>query len=111
MFSFTFFFTAAHFHLALVAAGISRLVTAVTKFLLIELFYIGMPLVWTDGRSGGRAYVITKFFSEGKITSFSYPRCSAGRLRASSKTRLVHVIVFIFIENRSLVLNENGYLN
>ena len=70
-----------------------------------------MPLVWTDGRSGGRAYVITKFFSEGKITSFSYPRCSAGRLRASSKTRLVHVIVFIFIENRSLVLNENGYLN
>ena len=32
MFSFTFFFTAAHFHLALVAAGISHFVTAATKF-------------------------------------------------------------------------------
>ena len=24
-------------------------------YLLIELFYIGMPVVWTDGREGGRA--------------------------------------------------------
>ena len=32
VFSFTFFFTAAHFHLALVAAGISHFVTAATKF-------------------------------------------------------------------------------
>ena len=32
VFSFTFFFTAAHFHLALVATSISRFVTAVTKF-------------------------------------------------------------------------------
>ena len=32
VFSFTFFFTAAHFHLALVAASISHVVTAATKF-------------------------------------------------------------------------------
>ena len=32
VFSFTFFFTAAHFHLALVASNISHFVTAVTKF-------------------------------------------------------------------------------
>ena len=32
VFSFTFFFTAAHFHLALVAASISHFVTAATKF-------------------------------------------------------------------------------
>ena len=31
-FSFTYFFTAAHFHLALVAASISHFVTAATKF-------------------------------------------------------------------------------
>ena len=24
-------------------------------YLLIELFYIGMPVVWTDGRAGGRS--------------------------------------------------------
>ena len=32
VFSFTFFFTAAYFHLALVAASISHFVTAATKF-------------------------------------------------------------------------------
>ena len=32
VFSFTFFFTAAHFHLPLVAASISHFVTAATKF-------------------------------------------------------------------------------
>ena len=32
VFSFTFFFTAAHFHLALVASSISHFVTAATKF-------------------------------------------------------------------------------
>ena len=26
-------------------------------YLLIELFYIGMPVVWTDGRAGGRCTV------------------------------------------------------
>lgn len=31
--------------------------------------------------------------------------------KKESKTRLVHAIVFIFIEKRSLVFNENGYLN
>ena len=33
-------------------------------YLLIELFYIGMPVVWTDGRAGGQSvygHVITKF--------------------------------------------------
>ena len=32
--------------------------------MLIELFYIGLPVVWTDGRAVGRSvygHVITKF--------------------------------------------------
>ena len=37
VFSFTFFITAAHFHLALGAASISHFVTAVTKFFMLFL--------------------------------------------------------------------------
>ena len=37
VFSFTFFFTAAHFHLALMAASISHVVTAVRKFFDVVL--------------------------------------------------------------------------
>ena len=40
--------------------------------LLIELFYLGMPVVRTDGRAGGRAYghVITKFSRMGRLLHF-----------------------------------------
>ena len=40
-------------------------------YLLIELFYIGVPVVTTDGRSVGRAvygHVITKFSRMGRFT-------------------------------------------
>ena len=76
-----FFFTAAHFLLALVAASI---VTAATKFsfcsskeprvafvlpyLLIELFNIGMSVVRTDAR--GYGHVITKFSRMGRLPHF-----------------------------------------
>ena len=39
-------------------------------YLLIELFYIGMPVVRTDGRAGARlvyGHVITKFFRMGSL--------------------------------------------
>ena len=39
-------------------------------YLLIELFYIGMPVVRTDGRAGGRlvyGHVITKFSRMGSL--------------------------------------------
>ena len=42
-------------------------------YLLIELFYIGMPVVWMDGRSGGRSvygHVITKFSRMGRLPHF-----------------------------------------
>ena len=48
-------------------------------YLLIELFYVGMPGVWTDGLSGGRVvygHMITK------INTFFYPWCSPGTLSA-----------------------------
>ena len=54
--------------------------------MLIELFDIGMPELRTDGLSGGRAGGVRsrdyQIFSDGLITSFSYPWCSAGALRA-----------------------------
>ena len=40
-------------------------------YLLIELFYIGVPVVTTDGRSVARAvygHVITKFSRMGRFT-------------------------------------------
>ena len=52
-------------------------------YLLIELFYIGMPVVRTDSRAVGRSvysHVITKFSRMGSLyTPFSYPWCSAAR--------------------------------
>ena len=49
-------------------------------YLLIELFYIGMPVVRTDGRAGGRCAVRDyQIFSYGEFTTFLYPWCSAAR--------------------------------
>ena len=41
--------------------------------MLIELFYIGMPVVRTDGRAGGRTYghVSTKIFPDALVIQFS----------------------------------------
>jgi len=42
-------------------------------YLLIELFYIGMPVVRTDGRSLARSvygHVITKFSGMGRLPHF-----------------------------------------
>ena len=42
-------------------------------YLLIELFYIGMPVVRTDGRAGGRSeygHVINKFSQMGNLPHF-----------------------------------------
>ena len=42
-------------------------------YLLIELFHIGIPVVWTDGRAGGRSvygHVITKFSRMGSLPNF-----------------------------------------
>ena len=45
-------------------------------YLLIELFYIGMPVMRTDGRSVGRSVGVRsrdyQMFAEGSITTFSY---------------------------------------
>ena len=72
-------------------------------YLLIELFYIGMPVVRTDGRAGGRSvygHVITKFFGWVNYFIFSYPWCSAGVLRARGPAimRLLHV-KFMLLSN------------
>ena len=56
-------------------------------YLLIELFYIGMPVVRTEGRSSGRAggrsvysHVITKFSRMGRLPHFlSYGTLLAAR--------------------------------
>ena len=56
-------------------------------YLLIELFYIGMPVVRTDGLSGGRTvkgHVITKFSRMGRLLHFltMVLRWRASRARA-----------------------------
>ena len=48
-------------------------------YLWIELFYIGMPVVRTDGRSVGVRSRDYQIFSDGRITTFSYPWRSAAR--------------------------------
>ena len=51
---------------------------------LIELFLIGMPVVRTDGRAGGRSvygHVITIFSRMGGLPHFFYLWCSAARER------------------------------
>ena len=42
----------------------------VVSYLLIELFYIGMPVMQADGRSGVRSRGYRNF-SDGRITKFS----------------------------------------
>ena len=52
-------------------------------YLLIELFYIGMSVVRTDGRAGGWSvygHVITKFSRTGSLPHFFYPWCLAARV-------------------------------
>ena len=54
-------------------------------YLLIELFYIGMPVVRTDGRTGGRSvygHVITKFSRMGSL-----PHCFTTVLRCARFAR------------------------
>ena len=61
-------------------------------YLLIELFYIGMPVVRTDGRAGGRSvygHVITKFFRMGSLQNFFLPmvlRCARLARKSSAIT-------------------------
>ena len=40
----------------------------VVSYLSTELFYIGMPVVWTDGRAYG--HVITKISRMGRLLNF-----------------------------------------
>ena len=62
-------------------------------YLLIELFYIGMPVVRTDGRSGGRSVGVRsrgyQNFRGWVVTTFSYPWCSA----------IIIIIIIIIIIN------------
>ena len=54
-------------------------------YLLIELFYIGMPVVRTDGRAGGRSvygHVITKFSRMGSLPHFFTHGAPLRELRA-----------------------------
>ena len=56
-------------------------------YLLIELFYIGMPVVWTDGRLlGVRSRDFTKFSSMSRLPHFlSYGAPPARAPRAGSQ--------------------------
>ena len=55
-------------------------------YLLIELFYMGMPVVRTDGRAVGRSvyvHVITKFSRMGSLSHFfTHGPVRASRARA-----------------------------
>ena len=57
-------------------------------YLLIELFYIGMPMVRTDGRRRSLyGQVITKFSG---MARFTYPWCSAGARFARARAPLLY---------------------
>ena len=73
VFSFTFFFTAAHFHLALVAASISHFVTAATKFSCCSSNKKMSPLFFIS-----RSRSLSPFFSlsfAGLPPTFSFSLC------------------------------------
>ena len=54
-------------------------VTFGMPYLLIELFYIGISVVRTDGRAVGVRSRDYQIFSDGQFTTFLYPWCSAAR--------------------------------
>ena len=60
-------------------------------YLLIELFYIGVPVVRTGGRSGGVRSLDYQNVSDAKVTKFSYSWCSAAR---ASRTRAPLILEF-----------------
>ena len=67
---------------------------------MIELFYIGIPVVRTDGLSGGRAvygHVITKFSRMGSLLYFLTHGASLARFaRESSAKNITQKLSFPF---------------
>ena len=66
---------------------IKPLVAFGLPYLLIELFYIGMPVVRTDGRAVGRSvygHVITKFSQMGSLPHFLTHGAPQARLARQS---------------------------
>ena len=55
------------------------------SYLMIELFYIGVPVVRTDGRRADVRSRDYQNFSDAQVTKFSYPWCSAERVCQHSK--------------------------
>ena len=75
-------------------------------YLLIELFYIGMPMVRTDGRRRSvYGHVITKFSGMGR---FTYPWCSAGaRFARESSATIFLVFALASVNLRSIPYSAN----
>ena len=59
-------------------------------YLLIELFYIGVPVVQTDGRSGSRMYghVTTKISRMHRLPNFLTHGASPRKLRARESSAI-----------------------
>ena len=72
---------------------------------MIELFYIGMPVVRTDGLSGGQSvygHVITKFSQMGRLLHFL--------THGAVLVRFVHKSSTIKVtQNRSYIVSNNAY--
>ena len=70
-----------------------------------------MPVVRTDGRSGGWLVVVRshdyQIFSEGFITSFSYLWCSAGTLRARELHK--NKITTLVVRNNQVQADISGH--
>ena len=62
--------------------------------MMIELFYIGMPVMRTDDRSGGRAYghETTKIYRMRRLPNF-LTHGAPFRARASSTFKNLHIFV------------------
>ena len=72
--------------------------------MMIELYYIGMPVVRTDDRAGGRAYghVTTKIYRVHRLLNF-LTHGAPLRARASSTIKNLHVFVCYKVQR-----NENS---
>ena len=77
-------------------------------YLLIELFYIGMPMVRTNGRRRSvYGHVITKFSG---MARFTYPWCSAGARFARARAPLLYgksVFALASVNLRSITYSAN----
>ena len=76
------------------------------RYLVIELFYIGMPVVRSGGRSVGRTVTwLPKF-----ITGLDYARARSSAINWSHQMNEIYLFIYLFIKLRQkiIIIHENN---